>query len=367
MSPRPRNPGSKDLPPNCYKKTDARNGVTYYKYRDPISGREFGLGKDKKIAIREAIEANYATSVQPTLTDRMSAAPVVPERLFSAWLDEYQLIYAERKQAASSTKTVNMRLKRLAKAFGDKDIRKITTMDVAGYLSGIAKDGKAQMSKALRSLLRDVFVEGMAAGWCDSNPIDATKAARVKIKRERLTLDLWKSIYEEADKPWLRRAMELAVLTGQRRDDIKSMVFKDDHDGYLHVIQSKTGTRLRISTSLRLEVLNLELSSVIKACRDRVLSQHLVHYTKSASRAKAGQSVALESLTRAFSQARDKAGIKLGITFGKQPPSFHEMRSLAARLHKAEGRNPQSLLGHKSSTMTDLYQDTRGSEWIDVA
>ncbi|WP_226298703.1 phage integrase Arm DNA-binding domain-containing protein [Pseudomonas sp. MM213] len=43
MAPRPRNTGSKDLPPNLYRKTDARNGVTYYTYRDPISGRVFGL------------------------------------------------------------------------------------------------------------------------------------------------------------------------------------------------------------------------------------------------------------------------------------------------------------------------------------
>lgn len=367
MAPRPRNPGSKDLPPNLYRKTDARNGVTYYTYRDPVNGRVFGLGKDKEAAIREAVAANHADHVRPTLKERIAEKPAAPQRAFSAWIAEYKTIYQERSQSPKTVSTVNTRLKRIDREFGAKDIRDISTMDIAQFLSGLAKEGKAQMSKALRSLLRDVFVEAIAAGWCESNPVDATKAARVTIKRERLTLDFWKAIYAEADIPWLKRAMELAVLTGQRRDDIRSMVFKDDRDGYLHVVQSKTGTRLRISTALRLEALNLELATVIKACRDRVVSQHLIHYFKSASRGKAGQAVALQAMTREFANARDRAALKLGIVLGKQPPTFHEMRSLAARLHKAEGRDAQKLLGHKSSTMTSLYQDIRGAEWIDVA
>ena len=56
----------------------------------------------------------------------------------------------------------------------------------------------------------------------------------------------------------------------------------------------------------------------------------------------------------------------LGLSY-PMPPSFHEMRSLAARLHSAEGRDAQALLGHKSSKMTDLYRDSRGTEWIEVA
>ena len=189
----------------------------------------------------------------------------------------------------------------------------------------------------------------------------------MNIKRERLTLELWQAIYAEAAKPWLRRAMELAVLTGQRRDDIASMLFKDVHDGFLHVVQSKTGARLRIKMELRLDSVGLDLSTVIKQCRDRVLSQHLVHHAQASGRAKAGQPVVLDTLSSAFAEARDKAGAKLGITFGRQPPSFHEQRSLAARLHELEGRDAQKLLGHRSAAMTDVYRDSRGAEWIDVA
>ena len=72
MAPRPRTAGSKDLPPNLYRKTDKRNGVTYYTYRDPMTGRSFGLGTDKAAAIREAHAANAHFS-PASLAQRMQA------------------------------------------------------------------------------------------------------------------------------------------------------------------------------------------------------------------------------------------------------------------------------------------------------
>lgn len=369
MVPRPRKAGSKDLPPNLYRKTDKRNGKTYYTYRDPVSGRMFGLGQDKEAAIREAIEANYAEVLKPSLSARISQPEPIkqPARTFSAWLTEYRAICADKNLGDNSAKGLRSRLNRLEVVFGTMTLADIRTMDVAGYLTALTKEGKANSSKAMRSQLRDIFAEAIAAGWRDSNPVDATKAARTKVQRERLSLELWKAIYEEADRPWLKRAMELALLTGQRRDDIKSMLFKDEREGFLYVVQSKTKARLRLSTALRLDAINLDLGTVIKRCRDRALSQHLVHHSKSFATVKAGDSIKLDTFSSAFAEARDKAVIKLGISFSGTPPTFHEMRSLSARLHEAEGRDAQKLLGHRSAAMTDLYRDSRGSEWIDVA
>jgi len=370
MAPRPRNEGSKDLAGlNLYRKVDKRNGKTYYSYRDPVSGKFFGLGTDKANAIREAVAAIQATNAhQPKLSERIAAPAVTRKpRLFSDWLEDYRKIYKERGLAASSVRNAGMRITRLSNLFGSMDIRDITTMDVAKYLTDLAKEGKGQMARAMRSLFRDVFMEAMAAGWCDANPVEVTKAARVTIKRERLTLELWKETYAEAKQPWLKRAMELAVLTGQRREDIAAMLFKDVQDDFLHVIQSKTGARLRISTGLHLESIGLDLATVIKRARDRVLSQNLVHHHRKISRANPGQAIMLDTLSKEFAAARNRAAKRLGLDLGKTPPTFHEMRSLAARLHAAEGRDPQMLLGHRSAKMTDLYRDSRGAEWIDVA
>jgi enterobacteria phage integrase len=364
MAPRPRKQGSKDLPANLYRKTDKRNGSTYYTYRDPVSGRFFGLGKDKEQAIKEVLAANHATAVIPQLLDRMA---MQPRRPFSKWLERYREIIEERELSESTRENLRMRINRLDSLFGQLDIRDVSTIRVANYLTDLAKGGKAQMSRAMRSLMRDVFMEAMAAGWVESNPVEVTKAARVRVKRERLTLEMWQAIYGQAKQPWLKRAMELAVLTGQRREDIASMLFKDVHDKHLHVIQAKTGQRLRLSISIRLDAIGLDLETLIKRCRDRVVSKHLVHHHRTISRAKAGQNLMLDTISSAFASARDAAAMAGLIVVGANPPTFHEQRSLAARLHAAEGRDPQALLGHKSAKMTDLYRDSRGAEWIDVA
>lgn len=364
MAPRPRKTGSKDLPPNLYRKTDKRNGETYYTYRDPMSGRMFGLGKDKDAALREAHAANAAMAVRPALVERIAAPPARP---FAEWLKRYREIIAERELAPATMRTLGMRINVLEKRFGERGIADIGTIDVADYLTGLAREGKAQMSRAMRSLLRDVFMEAMAAGWTATNPIEVTKAAKVKIKRERLTLEMWQAIYAEAKQPWLKRAMELAILTGQRREDIANMLFKDIRDDHLHVIQSKTGQRLRLGLSISLQALALDMSGTIKRCRDRVVSQHLVHHSRTISKATPGQPIMLDTLSKTFAEARDRAVAKGVITVGENPPTFHEQRSLAARLHAAEGRDPQLLLGHKSAKMTDIYRDSRGAEWIDVA
>jgi integrase len=367
MVPRPRNQGSKDLPPNLYRKTDQRNGITYYTYRDPVSGRTFGLGKDKEAAIREAVAANHAEVLKPTLASRVSAQPAEKSRTFSEWVSEHKVIYADKGLSIHTLKSYRSRIQRLEDEFGAREIRGIRTMDVAGFLSALSKAGKGNMSKALRSLLRDVFAEAMAAGWCDSNPVDATRAPRIQVKRERLSLELWKAIYEEAERPWLKRAMELALLTGQRREDIGAMLFSEEVGGFLHVVQSKTKAKLRINTAIRLDALDLDLATVIKRCRDRVVSKYMIHHPKTVGSAKAGTRLKLDRLSAGFAEARDKAAAKLGITLGRTPPTFHEMRSLAARLHAAEGRDPQNLLGHRNAAMTELYRDSRGTEWIDVA
>jgi integrase len=53
---------------------------------------------------------------------------------------------------------------------------------------------------------------------------------------------------------------------------------------------------------------------------------------------------------------------------GRTAPTFHELRSLAARLY-TEQHGPefaQAILGHKSANMTAMYRDTRGAEWTEI-
>jgi integrase len=79
------------------------------------------------------------------------------------------------------------------------------------------------------------------------------------------------------------------------------------------------------SVGVRLDVLQLSLVDVIKRCRDSVVSKSM-------------------------------------------PPTFHELRSLAARLYSEQHSADfsQAIPGHQSASMTAIYRDVRGAEWIEV-
>lgn len=160
------------------------------------------------------------------------------------------------------------------------------------------------------------------------------------------------------------RSLEVALVTAQRREDVRQMLFRDVREDMLWVEQEKTGAKVRIPLNLRLNAVGWSVSDIIQRCRDNVISRHLIHHNEHQGRAKPGDKVRATSLSCDFAKARELAKIKWPA--GKSPASFHEIRSLAARLYAEQGVDVQALLGHKSPDMTAIYRDVRGAEWISV-
>lgn len=158
-------------------------------------------------------------------------------------------------------------------------------------------------------------------------------------------------------------AMLLALVTGQRLGDISNMKFSDILDDHLHVVQEKTGSKLALLLSLRLKSIDWSLRDVVARCRDHAVSPYLIHFFLATSMAERGAQVKSNTISINFSKARDKAAINWG---DGTPATFHEQRSLAERLYKAQGIDTQKLLGHKSPNQTARYHDDRGKDWVKV-
>ena len=142
------------------------------------------------------------------------------------------------------------------------------------------------------------------------------------------------------------------------------MKFSDIWDDHLHVLQEKTGSKLAIPLSLRLNAIDWSLRDVVARCRDYAVSQYLIHFFRATSMAERGAQVKSNTITMNFSKARDKAEINWG---DGTPATFHEQRSLAERLYEAQGVDTQKLLGHKSPNQTARYHDDRGKDWTVIA
>lgn len=374
MAARPRK--NKVSIPNLYPLYSRKMNKVYWRYKHPITGKFHALGDNEQEASAIALEANSRLAEQ-----RVRQIIAVSDKIATCkgkaittttWLDRYWKIQEERL-ANNDIKLNTFRQKAkpvalLRERVGMKPIPMVDVRDIAQILDSYISDGQPRMAQVIRSVLIDVFKEAQHFGEVPPghNPALATKQPRRRITRQRLSLEEWQRIFDIADAQhkYMGNAMLLAIVTGQRLGDISAMKFSDIWDDHLHITQEKTGSKIAIPLSLRLNAINWSLREIVSRCRDHAVSPFLVHYFRSTSQAERGAQVSSNTLTTNFTKARNKAEIDWG---GGTPATFHEQRSLAERLYKEQGIDTRKLLGHKSQKQTDRYNDDRGKDWTTVA
>ncbi len=209
-----------------------------------------------------------------------------------------------------------------------------------------------------RALLTDIFNHAAAKGLCPDNPAASTINRIEKKQRKRHTVDGLKAIREKSP-AWLQNAIDLALITAQRRTDILDMRFDGVREGFLYVVQKKTA-KATDAAWIRFRV-TPELQAVISRCRDDVVSPYLVHRKPDRLKQKQAQTkdhwtkIEERYLTRAFKEAREAANCYAGWK-EEEMPGFHEVRALSLHLYKKAGKDGQKIAGHASERMTKNYQ-----------
>ncbi|WP_071882127.1 phage integrase Arm DNA-binding domain-containing protein [Candidatus Sodalis pierantonius] len=238
MARRRRSYKNRDLPPNL----QLRNGG-YFCYRDPRTGKEYGIGRDKREAITEAISTNmviYGLARKASLLDRINGTSRVT---LSELISRY-LIILERRNIKPKTMTEYKGYLGTIKGYlGEYPIQQVETKDIAVFLEQWGQAGKATMANKLRMAAIDLFREAIAEGIITQNPAEATRNQRVTIRRERITLEEYDVIRDAADTylpAWIAPYFDLALVTGQRLGDIQALRWENFKDGRLYIKQEKT-------------------------------------------------------------------------------------------------------------------------------
>jgi integrase len=356
-------------PANLYQ-----NGQGYYWFKNPATGEPFGLGRDFKVAVAQVRTANAELERRKgavSLLQRMDGADVS--------LKDYCTTYEDLRLTGNASTISGMKaaLNAIRAAdFAKNTIGLVTPKEIAAFIRESEATRGPNAAAKIRNRLVDIYRDAIENGLVEvgKSPVESVLKPKSDVKRTRLTLDDFKAILAEARKErvdcWIANAMELALMCGQRREDIAKMKFEDIKDGYLLVEQSKgkegKRAKLRIPLGLRLDAMGMTLEDVLKKCRDQVLSKNVIHLVRKTGNVEPGTAPKSGTLSIKFAHFRDKA--KLTIPVGRTPASFHEIRSLAARLYTEEyGQDfAQALLGHKSGKMTSLYRDVRGREWTEI-
>ena len=240
--------------------------------------------------------------------------------------------------------------------FGNDVAKHIKPYQIAAWLRRIHSSGMQAKAQILRYRINDAYKEGILAGLVQVNPVIHVATPRVKIKRQRMTLEQWEAIYRAGKKTlpaWWAHAWMLALVSGQRCSDLVKMRYDDIRDGLLYIEQQKTGARIALPLKLRLDVVGASLHDVIEATRK--YQPHGEYLLRSPM---GGRNICARTLTHRSIPARKAAGIMADE--GRTPPCLHEVRSLAERLYRAQGVDTKTLLGHKRQHMTDVYNDDRG-------
>lgn len=343
MAPRSRSAKYSGLPPFLYK-----NGQGYYYYRNPVTGVETGLGKNMAQAVTQAIQANLHFQGQAvTLLDKILGKD---SKTVNDWCDVYGHHH---------------RMKYLREGLGHYVLEKLTAMQIDEWLDKNWKD-KLTMRQAMLGAAKQIFGAAIGKGWIKYNPASDLKTDAPVPVRERLTLDDYMAIYEKAEFP-LNRAMEFALMTSARRENVIKLERSDVQEGYLHIehIKAKPGEepmRVRYPLSMFLPDVKWTLGDIVARCKDNIISKYLIHHKAHAGRAKPGHKYRDKTIEQLFREAREAAGIVA--RDGHTLPTFHEIRALSKKLWKAQGVDTKILLGHKTDRMGDLYDDPRGKYWI---
>ena len=363
MCPAARKSANRGLPVNLH--THPTKG---WRWMHPTERHYYYFGKDcnraKAIQTAKALNLKYAPKTD--IFDKITSSA---SQSLRALIELHQReVLAARELAPSTLKHYRGYLRTIADRIGDWDVAAVTTKDVADFLRD-SSPGNSQRQKYRQTLI-DLFRTSVEQGWRENNPAEATRKPETRRMRQRLTKQQFDAVYERAPQ-FLRNAMDLGLITLQRRDDVVSLKWESVSDTELRIEQHKTGKRLAIKLDARLRAL-------LDRCRDGITSPFVIHRLPDKLKARDQRAKARthhtqvlpEMITRAFERARDEAGITDATPAGELPPTFHEIRSLGGDLYRQAGKPEtwiQSLMGHEDVDMTRAYLNGHARPWEAVS
>ena len=355
----PRKPANRGLERNL--SIHSRGG---FRWKNPQTGKVHYFGK--AITQGKANEAartlNLRFAKASSLVDKVSALASPTMRK----LIERHRVTLPKRLAESTTSGRKWELQKLEREMGHLKVSQIRTVHLSAYLDTLASDN---LRVRYRARLCELFDTAMAVGMRDDNPARALRTPKAEVKRSRLLLPVYLAIYAVAEH-WLQCAMDLALQTLQRREDLLQLKWTDIRDGALHVAQGKSGGRRRLAIKI-----GPELQAVLDRCRGSSNCPYIIQRAPEKARPHGKRSkkrehlwqVMPEQITRAFAIAVERSGIK--VDAGKTRPTFHEIRSLGIAEYHRTGwteAQVQALAGHVDASMTRHYMDGHEPPWEPV-
>lgn len=368
MAPRSRDFKNKDLPDNVKVDTKKSTGVSYFYYVFP-DGTRGPLGTDRAKAREAALALNMKLTESGDLVARVlgrqHAAVSSPDNpLLPELVDQFEKHWLTPRKLSDRTKEeLRYKLRAYKAEWPSRTVKSFTTLDIATFLN--ERPNNAYVKH--RKLLIDLFGFACHQGFRPDNPAMVTmKKEEADKVRQRHTWEGFQKIRAAAPE-WLQRAMDLALLTLQRRSDLTGL-HRTKHlnleANTITIIQEKTRNYAK---PVFIEiVMGQELRAVVDAClRSDIPCPYLIHtrpYRMSQKIKDAKPhpfAVTPEHLTKQFAHCRDLSGAYDHLE-PEQRPTLHEIRALGIWLYEKAGYPAEyimALSGHAGEAMFQHYKE----------
>lgn len=306
----------KHLPQRMY----CRRGAYYFD--NPKTGKWEPLGKDLGPAI-----AKYGALIG----DQWSG------RTLGDVIDRYRTQVLPLKRSVANFATQTLQLDRLKRVFGDMLPDSITAPDCYKYLDGRRnKDGKPvpAAARAEISLLRHVLSKAIRWGISTTNVVRNLELGEKSRRTRYVTDEEFDQVYALAS-PRLQIAMDLALLTGQRRGDLMALKHADCGPDGIVFHQGKTGAGVLVEWSE-------ELRAVVeraKKLKPDIPREYVI-------RTESGKGYTPKGFGANWTKLMNRAVAKGVLRY-----TYHDLRAKCAS-DKERLDEAQALLGHASSATT---------------
>ena len=211
-------------------------------------------------------------------------------------------------------------------------------------------------------LLNRIEEYALGKGYRTGNNICKALLSRPKQKRRRPRIDSieeFEKIRNQAE-PWLKDIMDFALATLLPREVLCSLNFSMLENNQLKVHRGKTGCNLKIYLNeALLKFLHRRKKIAFKYGTRNV-------FFRPSAKPNLEANISPERLSREFT----RAAIETGIYTKALHPTFHEIRSLGARLYAERGHSDleiKDLMGHKRQSTTEIYLESDEPRYVTVS
>lgn len=329
--PRPRSK-NRDLPPRMQKKHNV------YYYTPYVGGKLKWIRLSDDFAEAKKLWAEY---------EEEQAQGEIIRGTFAELAQKYKKDVLPNK-AKSTQEIQELQISKLINVFGNMRVKKIKPVHVARYLDVSKK--KIAANREI-NLMSNIMAKAVRWGMCDANPCIGVERNK-ETPRDRYITDEELTTLRGLANPTLRCIIDLAYITGMRKQDI--LAIQKSNDGNCTAYLAEDGIYIRQKKTQKRQkfLINETLKKILETALEisNKESNYLFTNTKGNPFTKYG-----------FRSAWDRLAKKAGVN----DVHFHDIRAKAATDAKMKGLDYKKMLGHTSQKMSDRYVKLRITDIIE--